>query len=105
MKGIRDFLNYPATSFPFGVGRNLDPNRDRHKAIDVDFDMLSGEKIDCWALLGSGELLGFRIEEESDRALQRERMKPSGPPALIAMAREVYCNQGSSGLEVEKETD
>lgn len=73
MKGIRDFINYLVRSFGFGIGQFWDPNGEIRNGIEDDLAMIASGEFDWSTLLSHGERLGVKIEEEDDRALQRER--------------------------------
>ena len=73
MKGIHGFLDYLNNNFANSFGQFWDPNRSIRKIIQGDLAMISSGNIDWQRLIGDGEQVGKRIEEEADRAKQDER--------------------------------
>jgi tetratricopeptide (TPR) repeat protein len=72
LTGIHGWLEYITQAFRFSFGQFWDPSREIRAAIESDLAMISGKDIEWQQLIGSGEWIGKRIEEESDLARRQE---------------------------------
>lgn len=72
LKGIHDWLEYINQAHRYSFGQFWDPGRDIRSAIEGDLAMISGRDADWQKLIASGEWIGKKIEEESDRARHQE---------------------------------
>ena len=72
LTGIHGWLEYITQAFRFSFGQFWDPSREIRAAIESDLAMISGKDIEWQRLIGSGEWIGKRIEEESDLARLQE---------------------------------
>jgi tetratricopeptide (TPR) repeat protein len=73
MIGIHDQIEYATQAFRFSYGRFWDPRREIRSSIEGDLAMLSGKEVSIQKLIGDGEWLGKRVEEEIDFARRDER--------------------------------
>src|SRR5882672_10226144 len=72
MRGINNFLDYINQAQRFSIGQYWDPGRDIRSAIQSDLAMISGKDLDWQILITDTELLGIRMEAESDLARRQE---------------------------------
>jgi tetratricopeptide (TPR) repeat protein len=80
MKGIHEWLDYINEAHRFSFGQYWDPAREIRSAIRQDLAVMSGREFDMQKLIASGEWIGQRMEEESDKARRdeaRERARES----------------------------
>jgi tetratricopeptide (TPR) repeat protein len=70
---IHDEIEYATQAFRFSYGRFWDPRREIRSSIEGDLAMLSGKEVNIQKLIGDGEWLGKRVEEEIDFARRDER--------------------------------
>lgn len=73
MRGIHDEIEYVTQAFRFSYGRYWDPTREIRSSIEGDLAMLSRKDVDVQKLIGDGEWLGKRVEEEINLARRDER--------------------------------
>ena len=73
MRGIHDEIEYFTQAFRFSYGRYWDPTREIRSSIEGDLAMLSRKDVDVQKLIGDGEWLGKRVEEEINLARRDER--------------------------------
>ena len=73
MRGIYDEIEYFTQAFRFSYGRYWDPTREIRSSIEGDLAMLSRKDVDVQKLIGDGEWLGKRVEEEINLARRDER--------------------------------
>ena len=73
MIGIHDQIEYATQAFRFSYGRFWDPTREIRSSIEGDLAMLSGKEVNIQQLIGDGEWLGKRLEEEINLARRDER--------------------------------
>lgn len=72
LAGIHGWLEYITQAHRFSFGQFWDPSREIRSTIESDLAMISGKDIEWQRLIGNGEWLGKRIEEESDFARLQE---------------------------------
>jgi len=72
MRRIHDQIEYATQAFRFSYGRYWDPTREIRSSIEGDLAMLSGKEVNIQKLIGDGEWLGKRVEEEIDLARHDE---------------------------------
>jgi tetratricopeptide (TPR) repeat protein len=80
MKGIHEWLDYINEAHRFSFGQFWDPAKEIRSAIRQDLAVMSGREFDLQKLIASGEWIGQRMEEESDKARRdeaRERARES----------------------------
>jgi tetratricopeptide (TPR) repeat protein len=80
MKGIHEWLDYINEAHRFSFGQFWDPAKEIRSAIRQDLAVMSGREFDMQKLIVSGEWIGQRMEEESDKARRdeaRERARES----------------------------
>jgi tetratricopeptide (TPR) repeat protein len=73
MRGIHDEIEYATQAFRFSYGRFWDPTREIRSSIEGDLAMVSGKEVNIQKLIGDGEWLGKRVEEEINLARRDER--------------------------------
>ena len=73
MIGIHDEIEYATQAFRYSYGRFWDPTREIRSSIEGDLAMLSGKEVNIQKLIGDGEWLGKRVEEEINLARRDER--------------------------------
>ena len=72
LNGIHDWLEYITQAQRFSFGQFWDPSREIRSAIESQLAMISGKDVEWQQLIGHGEWLGKRMEEESDLARLQE---------------------------------
>ena len=73
MMGIHDRIDYITQAFRFSYGQYWDTRREIRSSIEGDLAMLSGKQVDVQKLIGDGEWLGKRVEEEINLTRRDER--------------------------------
>jgi len=73
MKGLNDWLEDIASSHRFSYGQYWDPQREIRSELEAGLAGLSSKEVDWKNLIATGEKVGKSIEEEIDRAAERER--------------------------------
>lgn len=71
MRRIHDQIEYVTQAFRFSYGEYWDPTREIRSSIEADLAMLSGKEVNIQKLIGDGEWLGKKVEEEIDLARHR----------------------------------
>lgn len=71
MTGLYDWLEYVARNTRYG--KFWDPLREIRNEIQKNLNMLSSERIDWEQLISGGEWVGYKMEDEINRARDDER--------------------------------
>jgi tetratricopeptide (TPR) repeat protein len=72
IRGLHDWLEYINYNTIYGM--YWDPRREIRSEIRTDLALLSGKEIDWQKVIASSEWIGFRMEEEIDRARRDEML-------------------------------
>lgn len=73
MQGLHGWLEDIANSHRFSYGQYWDPAREIRSELEAGLAGLTSKEVDWKSLIAQGEQIGKRIEEEIDRAAERER--------------------------------
>ena len=73
MRGLYDWLEWVSSAHRYSYGEYWDPQREIRSQIRTNLAMMSSRDLDWPTVIGDGEALGKRMEEEIVRAEQEER--------------------------------
>ena len=73
MKGLHGWLEDLSQTLRFSYGQYWDPQRAIRSELEAGLAGLSSKEVDWKNLIATGEKVGKRMEEEIDRAAERER--------------------------------
>lgn len=77
IRGLHDWLEY--ITYNTNYGMFWDPRREIRSEMQTDLAMLSGKEIDWQKVIASSEWIGFKMEEEIDRARRDEQLLKENP--------------------------